>query len=63
MRYDNKTEKRYSEMKHAKPWNPLNALFGKPLNKKIKQLNTQIPSKNSNENSDTLQWEDLLGRK
>ena len=50
-------------MRQAKPWNPLNALFDKPLNKKIKQLSRETPFKSAEESSETLQWEDLLGRK
>ena len=53
---------RYSEMKQTQPWNPLNALNNKAFNKKIKQLSPETPLIKA-ESSESLRWEDLLGRK
>ena len=53
---------RYSKMKQTQPWNPLNALIGKTLNKKIKQLSPEKTLIKA-ENSESVLWEDLLGRK
>ena len=53
---------RYSEMKQTQPWNPLNALNNKAFNKKIKHLSPETPLIKA-ESSESLRWEDLLGRK
>ena len=49
-------------MKQTQPWNPLNALIGKSLNKKLKRLSAETTLARA-ETSDNLRWEDLLGRK